>query len=158
MKRNKLIISVVACIIALLLTGCFINKVMSVPPKNNARPSDYDAGVTYEQAAKLDKPVIAVFYVDWCKYCMHFMPILDHIRRDYKDSYSVILLNAEDEKNEKLAKDYMISGFPTVYIMDPKYDNRIHIDGGNYSEPKKFRKELDRYLRIRDLIKKGSEK
>ena len=31
--------------------------------------------IKYEEAEKLEKPMVVMFYVDWCTYCRRFMPI-----------------------------------------------------------------------------------
>lgn len=35
------------------------------------------------------------------------------------------MVNVEAPENNALVEDVGISGFPTVYILDPKYDNRV---------------------------------
>ena len=67
------------------------------------------------------------------------------------------MVNVEADKNTKaLAEDVGIGGFPTVYILDPKYDNRVLMSNSYYQNLKKFRIELDRYLRIRALLDKAT--
>ena len=117
-----------------------------------SKPSDYKIGMRYEDAIKSDKPILALFYVDWCGYCMKFMPKYKIISDIYKYNYNVIMLNAEDAANKNLVENVSLSGFPTVYILDPKYDNLVCINNGVYGDLKKFRAELDRYIRIRKLL------
>lgn len=149
---KKFLISLMILFFAgITVTGC-----MAVAPKKDLKPSDYDLGMTYEKAAKEDKPIIAVFYADWCTYCIRFMPKLDSVRNIYKDKFNVVLLNVESEQNKKLVDEYRISGFPTVYIIDPEYDNRVHIDGPYLESVKSLSTEVGRYAKIRELIKKGS--
>lgn len=132
-----------------------ISTCLAVLPKANMKPSDYDLGVTYEEAMKQDKPILAVFYVDWCTYCKKFMPRLDKVRNINKSDLNVILLNAEDPKNEKLMKEYRIAAYPYVYIIDPSYNYRAHIDGPFLETVADLNGEISKYQKFRKLIKKG---
>ncbi len=152
--NKKLRISLIAVAI-LLLIGISVTSCMAILPKANMKPSDYDLGMTLEQASKEDKPVLTVFYVDWCTYCKRFMPKLDKIRNARKNDLNVVLLNVEDPANEKIAHEYKISGFPTVYIIDKKYDNRVHIDGGYLETVDTLNTEIQRYLNIRKLAEQA---
>ena len=67
------------------------------------------------------------------------------------------MINVESsDKMKKLADDVGIGGFPTVFILDPKYDNRVLMSNSYYHNLLKFRTELDRYLRIRALLDKAT--
>ena len=59
------------------------------------------------------------------------------------------MINAEDPEHQDLVQDVALSGFPTMYIIDPKYDNRFLLNNSIYMDLKKLRVELDRYLKIR---------
>lgn len=152
---NKTLKTILISITAIVLIGISVKSCMAILPKANAQPSDYDLGMTYEKASTEDKPMIAVFYVDWCTYCKKFMPRLDTVRSINKNEYNVVLINVEDPKNEKLAREYKISGYPTVYIIDPKLDNQVHIDSPFLESVATLNKEAQRYLNLRKLIKKG---
>lgn len=152
--NKKLRISLIAVAI-LLLIGISVTSCMAILPKANMKPSDYDLGVTMEQASKEDKPVLTVFYVDWCTYCKRFMPRLDKVRNINKKDVNVVLINAEAPENEEIVKEYKITGFPTVYIIDPQYNNRVHIDGPYLETVEILNAELQRYLNFRKLIKQG---
>ncbi len=152
--NKKLRISLIALAIFLLI-GISVTSCMAILPKANMKPSDYDLGVTMQQASKEDKPILTVFYVDWCTYCKRFMPKLDKVRNIHKKDVNVVLINAEAPENESYVKDYKISAFPTVYIIDPKYNNRVHIDGPFLESVEILNTELQRYLNFRNLIKQG---
>lgn len=152
---NKKIKITIISLTILFLIGIVSAASFALMPKAVHKPSDYDLGITYEQAAKEDKPVIGVFYVDWCTYCQRFMPKLDKVRNINKNKINVVLINVDDPQNAKIAEDYRISGYPTVYIMDPLYDNRVHIDSAYLDSVTSLNKEVQRYLNFRKLIKKG---
>ncbi len=119
-------------------------------------PSDYKIGITYQKALESEKPMVALFYVDWCGYCMRFMPKFKTLSGNYKNKFNFVMINVEAPENAAIVEDVGIAGFPTVYILDPKYDNRVLMSNGLYQNLPKFRVELDRYLRIRGLLDKAT--
>lgn len=149
MKKNLTIAGIVIAIIILTTSAV----VWSFSPKKNLKPSEYNIGTNYETAVKDQKPFIALFYADWCTYCMRFMPKYKSIADIYKDKYNFVMINVDDKKYEGLIKDYAIGGFPTIYIVDPTIDNRVLISNTIYGDLKPLRVEFDRYLRIRAMIK-----
>ena len=154
--KKKLFITLGVVFILLVTSAVAFAVSMMNAPKH---PSDYHIGITYEEAvAASEKPMLALFYVDWCGYCMKFMPKFNILSKLYKNKYNFVMVNVEDKNHEKLVNDVGIGGFPTVYILDPKYDNRVLMPNLIYQDLGKFRIELDRYLRIRGLLDKASEK
>lgn len=147
---KKKIIILIAIVFTVILTSA-ITFAINLQPQYN-KPSDYHVGIKYEDALKSDKPMVALFYVDWCGFCMKFMPKYKIINDIYKNEFNFVMLNVEDPANLGLAKELAISAFPTVYIIDPKYDNLVLINGAIYPDMKKFRVELDRYVRIRGIL------
>ena len=115
-------------------------------------PSEYKIGIPYYEAMQSDKPAIVLFYTDWCGYCKKFMPKFKIINKLYKDDFNFVMLNGEAENNQRLVSEVALTGLPTLYIFDPKYDNRVHLNNGIYMDLKKLRAELDRYLMIREKL------
>lgn len=138
-------------IISLFVIFMATSLVFAVTPKKKEKPSDYNLGIKYEQALKNDKPSILLFYTDWCTFCRRFMPMYESLGETYKGKYNLVMVNVE--KNQDLAAEYSVGGFPTVYIIDPKIDNRVHLDNGLYGSKYLLQKELDRYLNVRARIK-----
>lgn len=153
MKKKILItLGILVTLIVASVAGVAVTNMNA--PKH---PSEYKIGISYDEAVKSDKPMLAVFYVDWCGYCLRFMPKFRILNTLYKDKYNFVMINVEGDQNTKaLAEDVGIAGFPTVYILDPKYDNRVLLSNSYYHNLKKFRVELDRYLRIRALLDKAT--
>ena len=147
MKKILLIMTIICTVV---VTSAMV---WAFSPKKNLKPSEYNIGTTYELAIKEKKPIIALFYADWCTYCMRFMPKYKIIADVYKDKYNFVMINADDQHYVNLVKDYSIEGFPTMYIIDPTIDNRISISNAIYDNLSKLRVEFDRYLRIRSMIK-----
>lgn len=143
--------------LAIIIVIASVSASLAFQPDKNLKPSEYEIGVTYKEALEDDKPVFAMFYVDWCTYCQRFMPKLKLINMIYKNDFNIVKINCDEPENKKLAADYGIEGFPTIYIIDNKYDNRVHISSSNYGDLGRMRKELDRYKRIRGLLDKAGK-
>ena len=148
-KKTIILLSIIA-IVAVFVTSAIT---LAMSPRKDLKPSDYNIGTTYELAVVDKKPMITLFYTNWCTYCMRFMPKYKMIADIYKDKYNFVMIDVENPKYKKLVKDYSISGFPTIYIIDPSIDNRISINNGIYDDLSKLRGEFDRYLRIKAMIK-----
>ncbi len=116
------------------------------------KPSEYQVGEEYHKAMKSKKPVLVLFYADWCGYCVRFMPIYQAVAEKYKDTLDFSKVNVEDKKYEKLVKKIGITGFPTVFIIDPKYDNKVLLSNAILGNVDTLSKELDRYVRIRKIL------
>ena len=149
--KDKILMALGVIFIALCATIGFAWASGALNPAE-ITPSDYKIGISYPQAMRSDKPAIVLFYTDWCGYCKRFMPKFRVISKLYKDDYNFVMINGEAQENLKLVEDVAITGLPTVYIFDPKYDNRVHLNNGIYMDLKKLRAELDRYLKIRKRL------
>ena len=80
------------------------------------------------------------------------MPKFQTINSIYKDKFSIVMLNVEDPQYKKVVDDIALTGFPTLYIIDSKYDNRVLLNNALYLDLKRLRGELDRYLNIRKRL------
>ncbi len=149
MKKKILII--LGILIA--LSGISVAGIALAAMNAPKHPSEYHIGIKYSDAVKSDKPILAVFYVDWCGYCLRFMPKFSILSKLYGNKMNFVMINVEENaENGKLAENVGVAGFPTVYILDPKYDNRVLMPNAFYQDLGKFRIELDRYLRIRKML------
>lgn len=151
MKKKILItLGILVALLTASVAGIAVTNMNA--PKH---PSEYKIGIPYAEASESDKPMLAVFYVDWCGYCMKFMPKFNILSKLYGNKYNFVMVNVEGTKeNRKLAEKVGVAGFPTVYILDPKYDNKVLLSNVIYQDLGKFRVELDRYSRIRALLEK----
>ncbi len=121
--------------------------------KNIEKNEAQTTGMTYHRAQLEDKPIILVFYVDWCTYCKKLIPKMKLLDAVYQNAYNLVFINCENPENKQLVDDYYITVYPTVYIVDERIQNRIHIDSGYYDDINLLKRELDRYLIVRKLIK-----
>ena len=115
-----------------------------------------DKGVlTYEEAIKLDKPMVVLFYVDWCTYCRRFMPTFGEFANKYKDKYSFVAINCDKSMYQKMVKEFNIMGFPTVFVVDKKVDLRFALQMASMADKSVMAKELDGYLNSRSKMFKN---
>ena len=154
---KKWMVNTIAVVLTIFVTSAVAFALQSAAPRYK-KPSDYKLGVKYEKAVKSDMPMLALFYADWCGYCMRFMPKYQLISKKYNGKYNIVMLDVEAPENRKLVDDVAITGFPTLYIIDPKYDNIVLLNNAIYHVDDKMNAELDRYLRIRQMLDSAQEK
>ena len=89
MKKKILItLGILVTLIVASVAGVAVTNMNA--PKH---PSEYKIGISYDEAVKSDKPMLAVFYVDWCGYCLRFMPKFRILNTLYKNKYNFVIIN-----------------------------------------------------------------
>lgn len=146
MTKEKSIFVALLAIFAMAIFA--MPNVNAVPPKANLMPSDYNTGISYSQAVKMKKPMAINFYVDWCGYCRKFAPVLDSFRTQYKSRMNFVIVNVEKPEGEKLVKEFPISGYPSLYLYNPKNGNRTFVNQAIYSDKRQLKAEFDRFLKF----------
>ena len=61
-----------------------------------------------------EKPVVVDFWATWCGPCRKLSPILDDIATEFGDKVKFVKVNTDE--NLKTAKDYAISGLPSLLV------------------------------------------
>lgn len=111
------------------------------------KPSEYKIGISYDKAIKADKPFAALFYADWCPHCRAFAPMYKDLADRYSDKYNFVMVNAEDKKNADLLREFQISAFPTLYLVNPKTGDHKYIKNELFASMGTLGGELDKYLK-----------
>ena len=131
----------------IVLAGIFMHSKCSyaVPPLKNPSPSDYSTTLTYDEAKKLNKPIVLYFYVNWCHYCKKFTPILNRARENYDSDFSFVFINCDNRENSSIVNQFRVRAYPTVYVVDK--DERAHLNNSGLGSYEAFSQELDKFVK-----------
>lgn len=100
--------------------------------EQNKIPTDYLFWIPYEKAIQdRTKPMIILFYADWCGSNEEFMPVLKALYYEHKNQFNFVKINVEDSKYEGAVKKYEISEFPTAFIVNTQTDYREELENSN---------------------------
>ncbi len=108
--------------------------------------------VKFDEAKDYDKPVIVMFYVDWCGYCRRFMPIFGQMAKKYEKDFTFAVVNCDLLINENLVKKYHVAALPSLYIVDKKLNHTFTMNMASSSDVKIFEEEADNFIKLKKKI------
>ncbi len=114
-------------------------------------PNEYV--IKYQEAKNINKPIIVMFYVDWCTYCKRLMPLFGELAKQYKDDFSFAVINCDYPENMDMVQKYHIAGFPTLFFIDYELKTSFAINPNATADKNIFIEELEKYKSFKKNIK-----
>lgn len=85
--------------------------------------SQIATGMTYDEASKLDKPVVVMFKMSGCGACKEFEPFFDKTSAKYGNKFSFVKEHI-GFSGSKLSNKLKISSVPSVFILEDKKNKK----------------------------------
>ncbi len=147
------IVSVAIVAVSAVIYGVLKGESTSYTPQQNLdAPIEIPdtAIVTIQEANNIDKPQVAMFYVDWCTYCRRFMPKFGEIAKKYSDKYTFTVINCDNPENKEIVEKFHIMGFPALFVIDNEVGHNFSMHMGATVNNDIMIEELDNYLAVRE--------
>ena len=68
----------------------------------------------FKRVINSEIPVLVDFYADWCAPCKMLAPILKEVKDEMGEKVRIVKIDVD--KNEKLARRYLVKGVPTMIL------------------------------------------
>ncbi len=82
---------------------------------------------TFAKAQETKKPMVVLFYADWCKFCKMLAPDFSKVvkKKAFKETFAAAYVNCDAPENQDLVNEYEIHGFPTVFLITPDGNKKM---------------------------------
>ena len=71
-------------------------------------------GIFEHEVLQSEIPVVVDFWATWCGPCRKLAPVIEELAKNYDSKVRFVKVNVEESLN--IAKEYSISGLPTLMI------------------------------------------
>ncbi len=152
---KKIIIGIIIAILLGAFTLIGLRQKSSYEPQQNLNaPIEIPSKdiVKIKDVADKEKPMVVMFYVDWCGYCRRFMPKFGNYAEQYKDKYTFAVVNSDDADNKQMVEDFHIIAFPALFIVDNKINHKFSLHPAATIENEVMEEELNNYIKVREKI------
>ncbi|MCM1010749.1 MAG: thioredoxin domain-containing protein [Fusobacterium sp.] len=150
MSKYKLIILAVVTLLAGFLAGFLLGGKSEV-----VKAEKQVVTTSTGEVKEIGKPALIYFFAKDCSSCQKFKPNWLVLKRKYKDKFNFIEIDVDNQMNAPLCIEFMINVIPQVYLEDAPFRNRVFINPIMYHYMPRFQDELNRYLQMREILKKG---
>ena len=118
-KKNLIIFAVIIVVISAIIYYSYYNK---------ENFDDVEIASTNSITSEHnEKPVLVLFYADWCGACKALKPTWKKLVEKYKSSSVISFKKVECDKNPEVAKEHNIEGYPTIILF--KNGKKIIFEG-----------------------------
>ena len=143
-------------IMAVVVPMIQMNNYKYQPQQNISAPIELPSKgvVNFQEITDESKPIITLFYVDWCGYCRRFMPIFGQYAQKYNKDFSFAYINCDNPDNIKIVHKNKIRSFPTLKIVDKQLDTVTPINIAATQSEEIFNLELQKHMKLREKLNK----
>lgn len=154
MSKYKFIILTIIALLAGFLGGYILSDRKQVSETKVAKISQ-----AVEEAAGVKdfgKPALVYFYAKECSSCQKFKPGWVALKKKYKNKFNFVEVDVDKAENAPLCYEFMVNVIPAVHIEDAPFRNRAFINPVEYHFMPRMEDDLNRYLEMREILKKGA--
>ncbi|MEI7475203.1 MAG: thioredoxin domain-containing protein [bacterium] len=145
MKRKLIFISIIlAFLLVNVITLSFGKNDLSITA---CAAQSYAKSVSYNDAVKLNKPVVVTFYADWCGYCRRFIPIHEDLASEFASKYTFVNVNVDAPENQQVVKSFNVRSYPSLFLVNPKTGEKQFINQRYYIDKAQMEKEFNKFLK-----------
>lgn len=153
MVKYKFIILTVVALLLGFLVGFLCGGKFAPKQLDDVAAS---AATKTEQGEKdFGRPALVYFYAQQCSSCQKFKPTWNILKRKYKNKFNFVEIDVDNPINAPLCMEFMVNIIPAVHIEDAPFRNRAFVNPMEYHFLPRFEDNLNRYLEMREILKKG---
>lgn len=158
MTKYKLIILTIVALLGGFLGGYFLGDRKNAGDEKAAKISQaVEEAVSEKKEVKdFGKPALVYFYGNECSSCQKFKPSWNALKKKYKNKFNFVEIDVDNSVNAPLCYEFMVNVIPAVHIEDAPFRNRAYINPMEYHFLPRMEDDLNRYLEMREILKKGA--